>query len=138
MVEIAGLYKDTISIEGLTKELTLNLDYLECQQTELEQALTRVEAELSKYYENPPQLLASDIERDKLFTIAESCGLEISKLEESVGNTSQEINNYLSKLINENDPKSDLLKIIEAQLSVHNWATDAIASIKKRIGELAP
>lgn len=135
--EISELHKDTVSIEGLAKELTLNLDYLECQQTELEQALTRIETELAKYYENPPQLLSSDIERDKLFTIAESCGLEISRLEESVDNSSQEIKNYLSNLINENDPGSDLLKIMESQISVHNWAADAISSIKKKINELA-
>lgn len=112
------------------------MDFLESQHLELEQALCRIESELSKYYENPPPLLSSDIERDKIFTLAENLGLEVSKLQEMVEDIYKTTNNSFSETIKENDPCSDLLKILESQISVHNWATENIVDLKKKIDNL--
>ena len=146
--QISRLYNQTVSAEQTQLAVDQSLDYIESQQKELDEVLTRYEKETEELFDgdsNQLQLGVADNEREKSYRLAENVNEQLDDLSRNLSTMIDEVNLLSGGGTNkskdsEEDAQQDVIAQIAAILNAHlsslQWIDGTSSDLMERVKEL--
>ncbi|EPX72134.1 nucleoporin Nsp1 [Schizosaccharomyces octosporus yFS286] len=124
---ISKLYAETVDAEQLSNRVDDGLEYVSSSQQELFKLLDSYEAQLESFDGRTPT--APNVERERAFNVADDILGRLDRLGEDLGTVINQMNDFSKP----DDSISEIVKVLNAQLSSLGWVENRIFQMEEKI-----
>jgi len=140
--KISKLYNDTTEEEKKQNRIDTQLSYLENEQTELSEVLDHYESLVKELFEGQmggkDGMQPADVERERTYILAQRLNDQLERMGKDLAGMIEEINKSsetINKTTNQEDPLSQIVKVLNNHLSSLQWIDTHTTSIQEKIHE---
>jgi len=128
--KIVSLNESVAAVKLDQERLEHELDFVTCQQRELEEALAPLEASLNS------QGQTVDVERERIYSLAESLDGQLARMCEDLKEVIGHLNSS-AKLQDSRDPVHQIGKVLNAHMDSLQWIDSNAATVERRLTEIS-
>jgi nuclear pore complex protein Nup62 len=133
--QLFKLHTEVQRVQVGQKELDQSLEIIHTQQSELHQLLDSLEADITSLY-NESEMGPTDEERDKGYQLAENINGQLDQMSNTLKELISKLNAH-SKDSDDQNPVSQIIKILNAHLNSLQWIDQNSAVLNTKIQEVS-
>jgi len=134
--QIFKLQSEVQRVQVGAKELDSSLEMINTQQNELHQMLDSLEMEMKNLY-NETEMGPTDEEREKGYELAETINSNLNQMSTTLKELITKLNRAYSKEEDEDNPVSQIIKILNAHLNSLQWVDQNSVLLNTKIQEVS-